>query len=63
MYGVDAEARTGDHDTSDDVWELFPATLARETSFLFQRLSVLLQRFNSVLIHESSCFNDEDPDL
>ena len=25
----------------------------RETSFLFQRLSILIQRFNSVLIHES----------
>ena len=33
-----------------------------ETSFLFQHLSVLL-RFNSVLISESFCSNDEDPDL
>jgi len=32
----------------------------RETSFLFQRLSILIQRFNSILIHESFCFNDED---
>jgi len=34
----------------------------RETSFLFQRLSVLIQRYNSVLILESFCL-DEDPDL
>ena len=34
----------------------------RETSFLFQRLSVLIQRYNSVLILESLCL-DEDPDL
>ena len=34
----------------------------RETSFLFQRLSVLIQRYNSVLILESFC-SDEDPDL
>ena len=26
---------------------------SRETSFLFQRCSVLLQRFNAVLLHES----------
>jgi len=36
---------------------------ARETSFLFQCLSILIQRFNSVLIHESFCSNDEDLDL
>ena len=36
---------------------------ARETSLLFQRLSILIQRFNSVLIHESFCSNDEDLDL
>ena len=30
--------------------------------FLFQRLSVLIQRYNSVLILESFC-SDEDPDL
>jgi len=35
----------------------------RETSFLFQCLSILIQRFNSVLIHESFCSNDEDLDL
>ena len=34
----------------------------RKTSFLFQRLSVLIQRYNSVLILESFC-SDEDPDL
>ena len=34
----------------------------RETSFLFQRLSVLIQRYNSVLILESFCL-DEDLDL
>jgi len=35
----------------------------RETSFLFQRLSMLIQRFNSALIMDSFCFSDEDPDL
>ena len=35
----------------------------REISFLFQRLSVFLQRFNSVLISESFCCNDEDLNL
>jgi len=35
----------------------------RETSFLFQRLSVIVQRFNSVLILNSFCTTDEDPDL
>jgi len=35
----------------------------RETSFLFQRLSVLIQRFNSVLTLESFISTDEDPDL
>jgi len=34
----------------------------RETSFLFQRLTILIQRFNSVLVHESFCSNDEDLD-
>ena len=29
----------------------------REGSFLFQRLSVLIQRFNAVLLHD--CFVDE----
>jgi len=36
---------------------------SRETSFLFHRLSVLIQRFNSALIMDSFCFSDEDPDL
>jgi len=36
---------------------------SRETSFLFQRLSMLIQRFNSALIKDSFCFSDEDPDL
>jgi len=36
---------------------------SRETSFLFQRLSMLIQRFNSALIVDSFCFSDEDPDL
>jgi len=35
---------------------------SRETSFLFQRLSMLTQRFNSALIMDS-CFSDEDRDL
>jgi len=29
----------------------------RDRSFLFQRLSVLIQRFNAVLLHD--CFDDE----
>jgi len=33
----------------------------RETSFLFQRLSVALQRFNAVLLHNTFVFQD-DPD-
>jgi len=36
---------------------------SRETSFLFQRLSILAQRFNSVFIMDSFCTTDEDPDL
>jgi len=36
---------------------------SRETSFLFQRLSMLIQRFNSALIMDSFCFSDEDPGL
>jgi len=31
-----------------------------ETSFLFQRQSILLQHFNAVLIHGSFCSNDKD---
>jgi len=34
-----------------------------EMSCLFQRLSVIVQRFNSVLIHESFVSTDEEPDL
>jgi len=26
---------------------------ARETSFLYQRISILVQRFNAVLLHDS----------
>jgi hypothetical protein len=33
---------------------------ARETSFLFQRISVSIQRFNSVLLHNT--FVEDDPD-
>ena len=36
---------------------------SRQTSFLFQRLSMLILRFNSALITDSFCFSDEDPDL
>ena len=36
---------------------------SRKTSFLFQRLSVIVRRFNSVLILDSFCTTDEDPDL
>ena len=35
----------------------------RETSFLFQRLLVIVQCFNSALIMDSFCSTDEDPDL
>ena len=35
----------------------------RETAFLFQRLSVAIQRFNSVLIQETFDFSDGLPDL
>jgi len=31
----------------------------RETSFLLQRLSVALQRFNAVLLHDSFVFQDD----
>jgi len=33
----------------------------REACFLFQRLSVAIQRFNSVLLHNG--FTDDNPDL
>ena len=36
---------------------------ARETAFLFQRISVALQRFNAILIHESFVAPDVEPDL
>ena len=36
---------------------------SRETSLLFQSLSMLIQRFNSALITDSFCFSDEDSDL
>ena len=36
---------------------------ARETTFLFQRISVALQQFNAVLIHESFVTPDVEPDL
>ena len=36
---------------------------SRETSFLFQCLSIIVQRFNSVFIMDSFCTTDEDPDL
>jgi len=35
---------------------------ARETAFLFQRISVALERFNAVLIHESFVALDIEPD-
>ena len=35
----------------------------REMSYLFQRLSVIVQRFNSVLIYESFISADEEPGL
>ena len=34
-----------------------------ETAFLFQRLSMIVQRFNSVLFVYSNCSTDKDPDL
>jgi len=36
---------------------------SRETSFLFQRLLITVQRFNSVFIMDSFCTTDEDPNL
>jgi len=36
---------------------------SRETVFLFQRLSVAIQRFNSVLIQKTFDFSDGQPDL
>jgi len=36
---------------------------ACETAFLFQRISVALQRFNAVLIHKSFVAPDVEPDL
>ena len=51
----------------------FPTTLGerltgtsgdfRDMSYLFQRLSVIVQHFNSFLIHESFVSADEEPDL
>ena len=35
----------------------------REKSYLFQRLTVIVQHFSSVLIHESFVSADEEPDL
>ena len=35
----------------------------RETAFLFQRISVAIQRFNAVLIHESFVIHDVEPDI
>jgi len=35
----------------------------RETTFLFQRISVLLFRFNSVLLHNSFELDDPEPYL
>jgi len=31
----------------------------REVRFLFQRDSVVMQRFNSVMLHDSSCVEDQ----
>jgi len=36
---------------------------AREMAFLFQRISVALQRFSAVLTHESFITPDVEPDL
>ena len=36
---------------------------ARETQFLFQQLSVILQRFNAVLFGESFLAVPDDPDM
>ena len=35
------------------------SSVDRESAFLFQRISVNIQRFNSVLLHDS--FTDDDP--
>ena len=36
---------------------------ARETQFVFQRLSVILQRFNAVLLGKSFLAASDDPDM
>jgi len=33
----------------------------RESLFLFQRISITMQRFNAILLH--NCFVRDDPDL
>jgi len=33
---------------------------ARETAYLFQRISVAIQRFNSVLLHDSLIIDSPD---
>jgi len=35
----------------------------RETSFLWQRVSVLIQRFNAILVDETFVHPDEAPDF
>jgi len=35
----------------------------RKTAFLFQRLSIAVQRFNAVLIQENIDLSDGQPDL
>jgi len=40
-----------------------PLATSAGCGLLLQRLSVLIQRFNSALIMDSFCFSDEDPDL
>jgi len=37
--------------------------VARETAFLFRRISVAIQRFNALLLHESFIVLDVEPDL
>ena len=45
-------------------WQMSAATGdVRETAFLFQRLSVIIQRYNSALIYESFGDLDLEPHL
>ena len=44
-------------------WLSAATGIARETAFLFQRISVAIQRFNAALTQESFVVTDAEPDL